>query len=338
MHTHPFFSIIIPVYNGVTNDLPICLESIWNQPLDKDLYEVICIDDCSTDNTRQWLKEQREQHCNLLIIENEKNIRQGGARNKGVKAAKGKYILFIDQDDYYHQESITDVYNFMQNKDLDILITDSAYQFKDYPHNNLQLNLPYKDLCDSETFVQKNGFAIAPWRLCFKKDFYDKNNIQFKENCRIEDIDWGVTIMYYAKKIQYQPILLIHYIKSESGTTDNMYKNIEILIANTNAANRTYKLSQTLYKDSCIKEQVVNLADNHYNFTCRYLLGMICSIKSKIEIIKLIEQKHSNHRLVRFATKFPTTFAIISNCTVPIFRIARFIHRKRTAKRLTSYN
>ena len=49
---NPFFSIIIPVYNGVSHDLQSCLESIWKQPLGKQLYEVICVDDCSKDNTR----------------------------------------------------------------------------------------------------------------------------------------------------------------------------------------------------------------------------------------------------------------------------------------------
>ncbi len=78
----PFFSIVIPVYNGLTHDLPICLDSIWNQPLDKELYEVICVDDCSTDNTRAWLKEQKELHKNLHIIENQVNIRQGGVETK----------------------------------------------------------------------------------------------------------------------------------------------------------------------------------------------------------------------------------------------------------------
>jgi len=66
----PFFSIIIPVYNGLTHDLPVCLDSIWKQPIDNSLYEVICVDDCSTDDTRIWLKEQQKERCNLYIIEN----------------------------------------------------------------------------------------------------------------------------------------------------------------------------------------------------------------------------------------------------------------------------
>lgn len=74
----PYFSIIIPVYNGLSHDLPTCLNSIWNQPLDKELYEVICVDDCSTDHTREWLDKEAESHPNLSIIKNITNIRQGG--------------------------------------------------------------------------------------------------------------------------------------------------------------------------------------------------------------------------------------------------------------------
>lgn len=74
----PFFSIIIPVYNGVTMGLSRCLDSIWSQPLDGTLYEVICVDDCSTDDTREWLRGQERLHANLRVFENEKNIRQGG--------------------------------------------------------------------------------------------------------------------------------------------------------------------------------------------------------------------------------------------------------------------
>lgn len=78
----PYFSIIIPVYNGLSHELPTCLDSIWNQPLDKDLYEVICVDDCSTDHTREWLDKEAEMRPNLKIIKNDINIRQGGGETK----------------------------------------------------------------------------------------------------------------------------------------------------------------------------------------------------------------------------------------------------------------
>jgi glycosyltransferase involved in cell wall biosynthesis len=86
----PFFSIVIPVYNGLTHGLPKCLDSIWNQPLDKELYEVICVDDCSADSTRAWLKEQQKAHSNLHIIENEINIRQGGGAKQWRESCQRK--------------------------------------------------------------------------------------------------------------------------------------------------------------------------------------------------------------------------------------------------------
>ena len=76
----PFFSIIIPVYNGVSMGLPQCLDSIWAQPLGEELYEVIAIDDCSTDNTCDWLHGQERLHPTLRVLENEVNIRQGGQK------------------------------------------------------------------------------------------------------------------------------------------------------------------------------------------------------------------------------------------------------------------
>lgn len=85
----PYFSIIIPVYNGLSHELPICLDSIWNQPLDKELYEVICVDDCSTDHTREWLDKETEVHPNLKVIKNNINIRQGGGETKVSNRHKG---------------------------------------------------------------------------------------------------------------------------------------------------------------------------------------------------------------------------------------------------------
>ena len=133
----PFFSIIIPVYNGLAHDLPICLESIWHQPLDPSIYEVICVDDCSTDDTRRWLDEQAAKHSNMRVVKHAVNKRQGGSRNTGIRIAKGKYIIFIDQDDYFHQGSIAKVYEHLLTVALDILIVDCAYEHPGKVNNTL---------------------------------------------------------------------------------------------------------------------------------------------------------------------------------------------------------
>lgn len=129
-YKHTSFSIIIPVYNGISHDLPVCLQSIWHQSLDSSVYEVVCVDDCSPDSTWGWLEEEATKHSNLKIIRHSVNKRQGGGRNTGVKAAKGKYLLFIDQDDYYHQGALLKIYKHLSINDLDVLVTDSTLEYK----------------------------------------------------------------------------------------------------------------------------------------------------------------------------------------------------------------
>ena len=326
-----YFSIIIPVFNGLSHDLPLCLDSIWQQTIDNHLIEVICVDDCSSDNSREWIKKQMELHCNLRIIENDKNIRQGGARNRGVKESIGKYILFIDQDDYYESDSIRQIYNHLKNNHLDVFISDSAYQYKGHETKKLQLNLPYRDICSGEDFLLKNGPALAPWRLCIKKDFIINNDLWFVENCRIEDVDWACKVMYYAKKVQYLPILLVHYIKAESSQTDTMYKNINTLRDNTFAALRTLEVAYTLYNKSEAQPIITDLADNYFNITCRYLFGDWKPIYKKKEIINYIDMPNSKHELVILAQKYPLFFCIVSNLGVPFFRFIRFLKRKKQA-------
>ena len=119
----PFLSIIIPVYNGLSHDLSICLESIWQQPLSPSLYEVICVDDCSTDDTHEWLDEEATKHSNLRINKHTVNKRQGGGRNTGVKVAKGKYLLFIDHQAKY--------LNILCHLSLDTLPFMLTYFFED---------------------------------------------------------------------------------------------------------------------------------------------------------------------------------------------------------------
>lgn len=333
-----FFSIIIPVYNGLANYLEDCLNSIWQQPIPANVYEVICIDDCSTDETYAWLTEEQSKHTNLIVEKNAKNCRQGGSRNYGVELAKGKYILFIDQDDYYHKGALLKLYTHLQTTNVDVLVNDSAYQFRGHESNKLQLNYPSTEVMDWERFAKTNYIAISPWRLTIKRDFYLAHENRFVENCRIEDIDWGVRLMYYAQRVQYFPHILIHYNKAETGTTDNMYKNYEILLDNTKAGNRVMEVANSLYKDSSIYGMIVQIACNTYTYSIKYMFGLWTSIKNKKEILGIIPDMQENSAIVIFAKNCPILFSITSNLSVPVFRILRTIRRKRFAKQLSAQN
>lgn len=106
--TDTMLSIVIPVYNG-GDTVSNCLEKIYEQGLDTSLFEVLCINDCSTDDTQARLEQFADKHANLTLVNHDTNKRQGGARNTGISIASGRYILFIDHDDYFLPDSLNKV-------------------------------------------------------------------------------------------------------------------------------------------------------------------------------------------------------------------------------------
>ncbi len=113
----PFFSIIIPVYN-VEKYLGQCLDSIVHQ--DFKSWELICINDGSTDGSQDILEQYGDKHKQIRI----QSIENGGtaaARNRGIKLAKGQYVLFVDSDDWIEPEALQIIYDAVKNNSLDIL-------------------------------------------------------------------------------------------------------------------------------------------------------------------------------------------------------------------------
>ena len=91
-------SIIVPVYN-VADYLPKCLDSLLVQDLSQNEYEIIVVNDGSTDNSGKIAEEYSKTYSNIILI-NQENQGLSGARNTGIQNAKGEYVQFVDSDDY----------------------------------------------------------------------------------------------------------------------------------------------------------------------------------------------------------------------------------------------
>lgn len=327
---NPFLSIVIPVYNGLSNGLPKCLNYIWEQSLHKETYEVICIDDCSTDDTRSWLKEQQKEHANLIVIENEKNIRQGGARNKGVRAAKGKYICFIDQDDYYHKESLTQVYDHLSKNDLEILIVDCAYQSPGKESDTLQHNFPHREIMTGDEQIERNSIPYAPWKFVFQRSLMVDNNLFFAENERIEDVDWVHVLTHHATRTQYQPILFIHYNKTTVSTTMTSYKSPETVYSTLRVGKRLIGLTGTTFASSNdkVKRYIRNLGERMYHLGLRNYFFFCSNIKDKTHNIKNTAGDIIGYSfIVRIAKRCPKMFSVVSNLMSPFGTFAMWLYR-----------
>ena len=214
------------------------------------LYEVICVDDCSTDDTHMWLDEEATKHSNLRIIKHTVNKRQGGGRNTGMKAVHGRYIIFIDQDDYFHAGSIAKVYDYLQSVELEILIVDCTYERPGKVNNTLQHNFPHHEVMTGDEQILRNSIPWAPWKFIFLRSLVVDNGLFFDEKERIEDIDWVHRLVHKAQRTQYQPILFIHYLKNDASTTMTSYKSPEITYSTLRIGKRLYRLTNTEFSEA----------------------------------------------------------------------------------------
>ena len=112
-------SVLIPSYN-VEKYIRECLDSIVNQTFED--MEIICIDDGSTDSTLDILNEYALKDSRLRVYENKENKGVSYARNYLLNLAKGKYIFFMDSDDYLELDALEKAYNLTEEKSLDILM------------------------------------------------------------------------------------------------------------------------------------------------------------------------------------------------------------------------
>ena len=169
------FSVIVPVYNA-EKYLERCIKSIVNQTYKG--FEVIVINDGSTDNSLTLLQELGEKDERINLI-NRKNKGVSSARNEGIQKARGEYILFVDADDYIDKKLLENLDQYAVNTGLIV------YNFRDNGRvNKIEFQLP--DVCDKESTAMLisgiNSFRGFVWNKAFKRSIIIENNIGFRED------------------------------------------------------------------------------------------------------------------------------------------------------------
>ena len=193
----PIISIILPVYN-TSIYLEECLNSIYNQSFKN--YELICIDDGSSDNSYEILKKYEKIITNCKVIYQD-NQGVANARNVGLKNVKGDYIIFIDSDDYIEYNYLEKLYNESCNTGSDVVICN-FYRYYD----NYKLKLPvvlkkrsgiYSNQDILKSLIPDNLIHSYLWNKLWKKELFD--NIEFPD-IKYEDISIMCNLFYKAKK------------------------------------------------------------------------------------------------------------------------------------------
>lgn len=218
-------SFIIPAYNA-SNTIIRCLDSIYALGLAEQDFEVICIDDCSIDNTIELIGKYAKQYANLTLLCQAENHRQGAARNRGVSIAKGKYIIFVDSDDE-SAEGVVDALHLAEKNDLDMV----AMHYVTIDEQGNILEKESIDLCGVFTGIEmqtKHPFwCTGPVPYVYRKSFLHKVNYPFAEDLLFEDSDFVTLHLYYAKRMMYstQGAYSVHY-NATSTTHTITYRHV----------------------------------------------------------------------------------------------------------------
>lgn len=200
------FSIIIPNYNEKLY-IRRCLDSIFKQTINKSNYEVIVIDDGSTDNSVDIINEY-----NVKLL-NSNRLGAGGARNIGIENSNGEYIILLDADDYLYKNDVLEKLDKCLNKQ-DIVFV----KYKKIIGN--EENIIEEDSTNTleEQIYKSHHFCCT--LKCFRKDLV--NDIRYKNKSYHEDISFTVELMCKAKTLLYfNDILYVYYKEKGTATTDD---------------------------------------------------------------------------------------------------------------------
>ncbi|MBR6127522.1 glycosyltransferase family 2 protein, partial [bacterium] len=220
-------SIIIPVYK-VEKYLRKALDSLVNQTL-KDI-EIICINDCSPDNSAEILNEYASKDKRFIIINQETNQGQGVARNIGIEKATGKYIMFLDPDDWFELNACETAYNAAEKYSANAVYFPnyivSEISGKEYTTNLIkEYSEKYNIEIKPYTFYNFldlphttfRTFGMAPWRYMCLTEMIITNNVKFSDYRKGEDQPFSININLISKILYIDKPLYNYLERSDSS-------------------------------------------------------------------------------------------------------------------------
>ncbi|MGI5850345.1 MAG: glycosyltransferase [Christensenellales bacterium] len=220
----PKISVIIPVYNAA-KFLTQNIESLLNQSLKE--IEIICVDDCSSDHSADILKEYAKKDDRVTVLINETNLKAGATRNRGLAAATGEYVHFLDADDYMVLDAYEVLYEQAKSNDLDLLkakayavdaktqqiLPNSWYSLKSLDSKDFNKITNFYDMPDK--FVR---VAVAPWSGIYKRSFLVENDIRFNHLICVNDRSFYNEVIINSKSVMFIDYYFLYHRVNVPGS------------------------------------------------------------------------------------------------------------------------
>ena len=194
----PKVSVIIPIYNAMQY-LHRTISSILSQSFQD--FEIICINDNSTDNSSEVLKEFSSKDKRIKIINNVKNVGSALSRNIGIDSAEGEYIYFIDADDYIDEKYLECMIDKIEKQKCDIVLNLSVQKvlnenISPYIHQSVPDIKQEGEFLDNITVIHNLPCFI--WARMYRKAYLNKYNIRFLD-AKIDDVEFNTIANMYTE-------------------------------------------------------------------------------------------------------------------------------------------
>lgn len=333
-------SIIIPCYNA-TKFIETCIQSIYNQNISESDYEVICIDDNSSDNTINLINDLREKYSSLKLIIHDSNKKQGAARNTGLEIASGEYVWFIDSDDYIRENVFSEILFEVRTFDLDILIFNYVkYSSKD---NNTRSSIDILKCSDYQlsqnVFKGVEVFAVYEyweitslcWNRIIKRSILSDYNILFYDEFYFEDVIFGIKCFLNSNRVKYTLSVNYFYRDTPNSVMNNTRSGV--FVASFIKLALEYKLLSMEILDKELSKLFNDASRHNLNSIQRKVLYLTYkerivfnNLINNLEKITLLSSCSESllTSLILFSYHFRSILYVVS----PLIRFLRFVKRR----------
>ena len=311
----PKVSIVVPVYN-TEQYLRRCLHSLVSQTYTN--LEIIIVNDCSTDNSDIIIQEFCKQDNRIHYHKNDSNIGVGKSRDKGIHLATGRYILFVDSDDFIHHMTIGHCVKWIEKYGSDLVEYNFRY-YREGEETDLDWHTPEYKIEHIEVrnrdidlpLLHKNIDDVC-WNKLYKTDLIKELGLEFRERI-YEDTPFTRGYLLNIKQAVIVSLPLYFYFINSLSITYTM--NFQKIIAGVDSACRILDVFDKYDAPSQIREDFLNRAKKA---TVRLLLTL--NKEDKIEILSYIENKKNllsdRLRIINLLIRNNHNFLFLSLCFV----------------------
>ena len=210
-------SIIVPAYN-VEQYIEKCLESLVNQTLED--IEIIVVNDGSTDGTKQKIEEYKENYPEKIKYVEKENGGLSDARNYGLLYAQGRYVGFVDSDDYVEPNMFEEMYNKAQEENSDMVECDFIWE---YPTGKrIDTGIIYKGRKEAFLYAR-----VVAWNKLIKRETLEKAQIRFPKGLRYEDTEFFYKLLPSLNKISFVKTPMVHYIQRGNSIVNTQNERVK---------------------------------------------------------------------------------------------------------------